>query len=362
MAARLDYVKVAPALVLDAGCGTGEAVGELAVRYPDARVVALDVALPMVAAARERARRGRSLLRRLVPRAFAADARAPWFVCADVNALPLPGVAFDVAWSNLALQWVNDLPRAFAEFRRVLKVGGLLTFTTFGPDTLKEIRRAFARVDGHTHTNRFVDMHDIGDMLVHAGFADPVMDMEQITLTYETPRGAAARAEAPGRDQRDARAAARAHGPRALAAHAGRARRDAARRPHSGDVRGRVRACVEGRARENRRRPSDRALRTAGPRASVTAMARGLFVAGTDTGVGKTFVAAALLRALASRRRAGRGHEARRGGHRGGQHRRRRRRHARGRGRPRRAAGRPQSLWIRRRRSRRTLPRATPGR
>ena len=109
------------------------------------------------------------------------------FVCADVNALPLPGVAFDVAWSNLALQWVNDLPRAFAEFRRVLKVGGLLTFTTFGPDTLQEIRRAFARADGHTHTNRFADMHDVGDMLVHAGFADPVMDMEQITLTYETP-------------------------------------------------------------------------------------------------------------------------------------------------------------------------------
>jgi len=187
MAARLDYVKVAPALVLDAGCGTGEAVGELAVRYPDARVVALDVALPMVAAARERALRGRSLMRRLLPRAFAADARAPWFVCADVNALPLPGVAFDLAWSNLALQWVNDLPRALAEFRRVLKVGGLLTFTTFGPDTLQEIRRAFARVDGHTHTNRFVDMHDVGDMLVHAGFADPVMDMEQITLTYEHP-------------------------------------------------------------------------------------------------------------------------------------------------------------------------------
>ena len=182
MAARLDYVKVAPALVLDAGCGTGEAVGELAVRYPDARVVALDVALPMVASARERARRSRSLLGRLLPRAFAADARAPWFVCADVNALPLPGVAFDVAWSNLALQWVNDLPRAFAEFRRVLKVGGLLTFTTFGPDTLKEIRRAFARVDGHTHTNRFVDMHDVGDMLVHAGFADPVMDQELVTL------------------------------------------------------------------------------------------------------------------------------------------------------------------------------------
>ncbi len=180
MAARLDVVKLSPAAILDAGCGTGEAVGELAARYPGARVVALDVALPMVAAARARAARGQSLLSRLLPGARSA----PWFVCADVAALPLAGVAFDLAWSNLALQWVNDLPRAFAEFRRVLRVGGLLTFTTFGPDTLQEVRRAFARVDGHTHTNRFADMHDIGDMLVAAGFADPVMDMERMTLTY----------------------------------------------------------------------------------------------------------------------------------------------------------------------------------
>jgi malonyl-CoA O-methyltransferase len=187
MAARLDYTRVEPVLVLDAGCGTGEAVGELCARYPSARVVALDLALPMVGAARERVRRGRSLLRRLLPSAFAGDPRAPWFVCADMNALPLRGVAFDLIWSNLALQWVNDLPRVFGEMRRVLKVGGFMSFTTFGPDTLREVRGAFARADAYTHTNRFADMHDIGDMLVHAGFADPVMDMEQITLTYASP-------------------------------------------------------------------------------------------------------------------------------------------------------------------------------
>ncbi len=185
MAARLDYIKVAPRAILDAGCGTGEAVGELAVRYAGARVVALDAALPMVAAAHERARRARTLFRRLLPDALGgAGHAAPVFVCGDINMLPLPGVAFDLVWSNLALQWVNDLPRAFAEVRRVLKVGGLYTFTTFGPETLKEIRSAFARADGHTHTNRFTDMHDIGDMLVAAGFADPVLDMEQLTLTY----------------------------------------------------------------------------------------------------------------------------------------------------------------------------------
>jgi malonyl-CoA O-methyltransferase len=185
MASRLDYIKVAPRTILDSGCGTGDAVGELAARYAGARVVALDVALPMVEAARERARRARSLFRRLLPEALAAGGHAaPLFICGDVNMLPLPGVTFDLVWSNLALQWVNDLPRAFAETRRVLRVGGLFTFTTFGPDTLQEIRNAFARADSHTHTNRFTDMHDIGDMLVAAGFADPVMDMEQLTLTY----------------------------------------------------------------------------------------------------------------------------------------------------------------------------------
>ena len=188
MAQRLDYVKLTPTAILDAGCGTGEAAGELAARYPAARVVALDAALPMLEAARDRAQRSHSVLRRLLAplRARAAIA-APTFVCADVNALPLRGVAFDLVWSNLMLQWVNDLPRVFAEFRRTLKVGGLLTFTTFGPDTLKELRAAFARADGYTHVNRFIDMHDLGDLLVHAGFADPVMDMEQITLTYAEP-------------------------------------------------------------------------------------------------------------------------------------------------------------------------------
>ncbi len=186
MQARLDYVKLVPDAILDAGCGTGEAIGELRVRYPAARITAFDVALPMVALARERERKGRSVLHRLLPAALAGG-RPSHSVCGDVNALPFTGVAFDLVWSNLALQWVNDLPRALAEFRRVMRVGGLLTFTTFGPDTLREVRCAFARVDGFTHTNRFADMHDIGDMLLAAGFADPVMDMETLTVTYADP-------------------------------------------------------------------------------------------------------------------------------------------------------------------------------
>lgn len=203
MAQRLDYVKLAPTAILDAGCGTGDAIGELSARYPGARIVGLDLALPMLEAARARAASGRSLLDRLLqPLAGGRAARRPRFVCADIASLPFAGVSIDLAWSNLALQWVNDLPRAFAEFRRVLRVGGLLSFTTFGPDTLGEVRSAFAGVDGDTHTNRFVDMHDIGDMLLHAGFADPVMDMERIVLTYDTPRAMLAELKAIGATNR----------------------------------------------------------------------------------------------------------------------------------------------------------------
>jgi malonyl-CoA O-methyltransferase len=198
LAERLDVVKLAPAVVLDAGCGTGEAIGELAARYPAARVVALDAAAPMVGAARARWQRGRSMLGRLLGPFARGAAAAPLFVCGDVRALPLPHASVELVWSNLVLQWVDDPRVAFAEFRRVLAVGGLLSFTTFGPDTLKELARAFAGVDGHTHVSRFVDMHDLGDMLVHAGFADPVMDMEMVTVTYATPAALLAELKAIG--------------------------------------------------------------------------------------------------------------------------------------------------------------------
>jgi malonyl-CoA O-methyltransferase len=103
--------------------------------------------------------------------------------------LPIASGSVDMVWSNLALQWCNDLPATFVELHRVLKTDGLLMFSTFGPDTLKELRRAFDGVDGHNHLNRFADMHDVGDMLMQAGFADPVMEMECLTLTYDDVRG-----------------------------------------------------------------------------------------------------------------------------------------------------------------------------
>jgi malonyl-CoA O-methyltransferase len=180
MLARLDYVKLAPATILDAGSGTGNAVSGLLARYPGARVITLDLALAMARHARARRPWWRALFERRGPRLAA--------VCGDIEQLPLSSACAGMIWSNLAIQWSNDPPRAFAEMHRVLAPGGLLMFSTFGPDTLKELRAAFRSVDAHTHVHRFTDMHDVGDMLVACGFADPVMDMEIVTLTYADVR------------------------------------------------------------------------------------------------------------------------------------------------------------------------------
>ena len=177
MLSRLDFVKLQPAAILDAGCGTGNVVADLRARFPHAGLCALDIAAGMVRHACARV----SWWRRMTGHGLLP-------VCGDIEKLPLRSAAVDLAWSNLALQWVNESPHAFAELRRVLAPGGLLMFSTLGPDTLKELRAAYQGTDRYTHVNRFIDMHDLGDMLVQAGFADPVMDMEYITLTYADVR------------------------------------------------------------------------------------------------------------------------------------------------------------------------------
>lgn len=168
MLERLDYIRLRPRRILDIGCGTGRAAEALLRRYPKAEVLALDFALPMLAHAR---RRGRWL-------------RRPRCICGDLDALPVADASIDLVFSNVALQWSADPAVALAGMHRVLRPGGLLMFSSFGPDTLHELRAAWAGVDAHTHVHGFVDMHDYGDMLVAAGMADPVMDAERIRLTY----------------------------------------------------------------------------------------------------------------------------------------------------------------------------------
>jgi len=169
---RLDVVRLAPTVVLDLGAGTGHASLALKRRYRSSQVIALDLAEGML---REAGRR-QTLLRRFRR------------VCGEAAALPLRDASVELVFSNLMLQWCQDPDAVFRECRRVLKPGGLLTFTTFGPDTLVELRRAWAAADSRTHVNRFIDMHDLGDALVRSGLAEPVLDVERYTLTYAEVR------------------------------------------------------------------------------------------------------------------------------------------------------------------------------
>ena len=168
MLERLDLVRLQPARVLDLGAGTGEFSKALRQRYRKADIVSLDIALNML---RHTQKRGGWL-------------RKPACVCADGERLPFADNSFELVFSNLMLQWCMDLEPVFTELRRVLAPGGLLMFTTFGPDTLRELRASWETVDGFTHVNAFIDMHDVGDTLVRTHWAEPVMDTERITVTY----------------------------------------------------------------------------------------------------------------------------------------------------------------------------------
>ena len=178
---RLGYMTLDPRRVLDVGTGTGYGLAHLAHRYPDAELCALDIAPAMLQAARARLPQPGPLAR-VVERL--AGRPAPRFVCADMERLPLAPNSVNLIWSSLALQWAHDLEATFRGFHRALAPGGLLIFATFGPDTLKELRAAFGQIDDAPHVNRFIDLHDVGDMLIHAGFTNPVMEMDMLTLTY----------------------------------------------------------------------------------------------------------------------------------------------------------------------------------
>jgi len=164
MLERLDYVKLAPRRILDAGSGPWRDAQKLFRKYGKADVIALDFSLAMLRAGKKHFFR-----------------RNPTLLCGDLERLPIAAGAVDLVWSNMALHWVGEPVAAFREFARVLAPGGLLMFSTLGPDTLKELRAAA----GATRVHAFIDMHDLGDMLVAAGLSAPVMDMEMLTFTYE---------------------------------------------------------------------------------------------------------------------------------------------------------------------------------
>ena len=176
MGERLNYIRIAPRRILDLGCGPGADLATFAQRYPGISRVAIDSAPAMLA----QARGDTGLLKRLMRFGKPAE---PDFICADASALPLARGSVSLAWSNLMLQFLHDPLPALKEIHRVLEVGGMLMFSTLGPDTLKELRAALPPSDAE-HLHRFIDMHDLGDALVGAGFTDPVMDMDMLTVTY----------------------------------------------------------------------------------------------------------------------------------------------------------------------------------
>jgi len=171
---RLDYIKILPRAVIDAGSGTGQGSRGLLRRYPKANILALDIASAMLQRSQQRMpKRWWPFLRRTVAH-----------ICGDIEFAPIKSSSVDMVWCNLTLQWLNYPQRVFAEMFRMLRPDGLLMFSTFGPDTLKELRQAYSGTDHYSHVHRFIDMHDLGDMLLAAGFVNPVMDMEQIRMTY----------------------------------------------------------------------------------------------------------------------------------------------------------------------------------
>ncbi|MEO6022842.1 MAG: methyltransferase domain-containing protein [Burkholderiales bacterium] len=171
---RLTYIKHQPRTILNMGCGLARHSEQLAKIYPDATIVQLDSAL--------------EILKLPAPKSLSQKLRALFKtrsarICAEPTALPLAPQTVDMVWVNL-LNVASAAPVIIAEFKRVLKSGGLLMLATVGPDTLQELRVAFALVDALPHVQPQIDMHDLGDMLVHEGFVTPVVDMEMLTLTY----------------------------------------------------------------------------------------------------------------------------------------------------------------------------------
>lgn len=165
---RLDYLKINPRYVLDLGCGTGIFSRLLKKKYPQAMVIAVDIAFKMLVQAKKK-----QTWRRKWP-----------LVNADMAALPFTQGLFDLVFANQVIHWASPLSQVLSELNRVMSPQACLMFSTLGPDTFKELNQAWQQIDSFAHSNRFADMHDVGDGLLQQGFVDPVVDMEGLTVRY----------------------------------------------------------------------------------------------------------------------------------------------------------------------------------
>jgi malonyl-CoA O-methyltransferase len=198
MLERLDYIRIAPARVLDIGCGAGDSLTALTSRYPSVEWIGVDVSEGMLRSGLEAMSLGQRLIRRF-------SRTRSLRVVGEAGELPLAEGSIDLVMSNLMLHWHPEPHAVLPEWKRVLRVDGLLMFSCFGPDTLKELRLAAGESLPHAQAVSFVDMHDFGDMLVASGFATPVMDVEVLTLTYATPQALLAEVRTLGGNPRDDR-------------------------------------------------------------------------------------------------------------------------------------------------------------
>ncbi|MFM7481783.1 MAG: malonyl-ACP O-methyltransferase BioC [Candidatus Methylopumilus sp.] len=175
---RLKLLKINPNIILDLGCGPGNAGPDLKAAYKPRDLIYLDFAYDMLKKAEEKNKD-------YFLKAFTSKT-AQQFICADMEAIPLLENSVDMVWSNLSLQWCNDLDQVFTQIAKTLTHNGLFIFSTLGPSTLQELRASLASFSKHSHVNQFIDMHDIGDALIQCGFSDPVLDVDVYTLTYST--------------------------------------------------------------------------------------------------------------------------------------------------------------------------------
>lgn len=169
---RLEYIKINPTRILDLGSGAGQFSRALKKRYPKAQIVSLDLSFGML----KQSKTQQALWRK-------------WpLVCGDMEALPFADKSFDLVFSNQVIHWAEDMPALAKELLRIMQLDGCLLMSTLGPDTFQELRSSYSAIDDFAHANDFMDMHDLGDILQHTPFVDPVIDMEKITVRYSSVR------------------------------------------------------------------------------------------------------------------------------------------------------------------------------